>query len=655
MTDRREIEAVRFLYLADSFVSADALADHIHVKPRTLRELMNHIREEMRDNGADLLLKSNRGYCLEIHDPEVFMRYLKRQSKWAREQQFDRPVTVEDRCDWIIRRLLLDSSVSSWDELADVLFVSRSTLASDLKTVRSKLAEYHLSLVSIPGEGICIKGAEAEIRACISDYCFYNDYVNSTSFQRHPMGEFRAAYDETVLDIVQQTIRCHGYHMTDVGLHNLVVHLMIALYREANGISQREEAPVLSQEQFVLEFTMSREIRDLLFRKLQIFLPDESLPYMVIHLAGTRIFTVSDERLITEETLNLVKIILTNILDAFGIDFFSDLDLFTMLCTHIQPMLNRLRMHVKMRNPLLPQIRFDEPVGYDMAVFAARLISEQCGESVSEHEIGYLALHFQLAIERRKQADKKKVLVVCASGAGTSRMLAYRLQSQFGDRISEIQSAGVHDLKEMNADAFDYIFSTVPLKIQTRARIIQIDSFLSDGDMRGLVHTFDTSKQDVGRILQAFDSSLFLADCSAVSKADVIHQLCQKLNEAIEVPSDFEEKVLHREKFSSTNMGNGVAIPHPEVLMLEETKVVAAHLREPVSWAGEKVNWVFLLGMDKKDNEISEPLVHALDLLIHDTVHMNKLNRDPSYNCFISIMNDLLTMGNQREKESIFR
>ena len=89
--------------------------------------------------------------------------------------------------------------------------------------------------------------------------------------------------------------------------------------------------------------------------------------------------------------------------------------------------------------------------------------------------------------------------------------------------------------------------------------------------------------------------------------------------------------------------------------MLEETKVVAAHLREPVSWAGEKVNWVFLLGMDKKDNEISEPLVHALDLLIHDTVHMNKLNRDPSYNCFISIMNDLLTMGNQREKESIFR
>ena len=124
MTDRREIEAVRFLYLADSFVSADALADHIHVKPRTLRELMNHIREEMRDNGADLLLKSNRGYCLEIHDPEVFMRYLKRQSKWAREQQFDRPVTVEDRCDWIIRRLLLDSSVSSWDELADPPFHS---------------------------------------------------------------------------------------------------------------------------------------------------------------------------------------------------------------------------------------------------------------------------------------------------------------------------------------------------------------------------------------------------------------------------------------------------------------------------------------------------------------------------------------------------
>lgn len=58
---------------------------------------------------------------------------------------------------------------------------------------------------------------------------------------------------------------------------------------------------------------------------------------------------------------------------------------------------------------------------------------------LDSNEVAYLALTIQLSLERkRSHIEKKNVLLVCASGAGTARLMAYKMQKQFGDRIDQI-------------------------------------------------------------------------------------------------------------------------------------------------------------------------------------------------------------------------
>lgn len=71
-----------------------------------------------------------------------------------------------------MKKLLLTNAYVKLDDLAEILYVSRSTLQNDLKELRKLLATYGLSLENRPYHGIRVKGNEARLRYCISDYIF---------------------------------------------------------------------------------------------------------------------------------------------------------------------------------------------------------------------------------------------------------------------------------------------------------------------------------------------------------------------------------------------------------------------------------------------------------------------------------------------------
>lgn len=656
MINSRALEIINILYRENDYISIDILAKKIGVKSRTLRNIMKDNHSDFENlPGAFLLYKNNYGYKLQVTDENVFKQAMKEVARKVDEEQYSTPVTTESRCDWIIRNLLMDRTPVKSDDLAERLYVSRSTLTTDLKLVRERLRPYHLDLESKVGGGLYLEGNEMDFRACTADYFFYNDFSSSSAFKSQPIGDFDLQYRDAVAYIVNETLHKNQYHMTDVGIKNLIVHILIALFRIKHNFIQNDEISVLQRANYPTEFSMSEDIRDQIFQKTGIYIPDNSLGYMVIHMMGSRIFTSGEENLITADTLNLVDEILRGILEEFQIDLFDDIDFFTLLCTHIEPMMTRLKNHVKMRNPLLRQVQKEQPLGYEMAVYTAQLIENKYGQNIDENEIGYLALHFQLAFDKRKQNVKKKILTVCASGAGISRMLLYRLQSKFGQKIDKIEAIGLNEISQYNLDQFDLIVTTVPLHVQTKTQILQVEYYLSEDDLSEINWhlTYDgTAKND---ILQAFTSNLFFSQLEFDNQRDVIHFLCKQLRENTIVPMTFEQKVYRREELSSTYMGNGIAMPHPEVLMLSETKIVVAHVKEPIMWGKNQVNWIFLLGFQKQKDDMSEPIIKILYSLVKNNGFVKVINEHPNYKTFINTMNELVDKSAHKEEESFFR
>jgi len=97
----------------------------------------------------------------------------------------------------------------------------------------------------------------------------------------------------------------------------------------------------------------------------------------------------------------------------------------------------------------------------------------------------------------------------------------------------------------------------------------------------------------------------------ATDRLDALNQLSAKAYKInrLKDKEKYLEKVIERESQISTDMGNGIAIPHGKADAVTEAFVVFAKLEDPIIWnesEGSKVDLVFMLGVP----EISESNTH---------------------------------------------
>lgn len=160
------------------------------------------------------------------------------------------------------------------------------------------------------------------------------------------------------------------------------------------------------------------------------------------------------------------------------------------LVLHIRPMLNRLNYDIQIRNPLLSQIieQYDESLNICKA--AVLLLTHEYNlKPISIDEIGYLTMYFLAALERT--TFKRKVIVVCQSGYGTSQLLMTKLTKAFPQwEIVDVLS--VNKLKERNLKDIDFIISTVHLDISEKPFVL-VSAFLNDKDIENILNV---SKED---------------------------------------------------------------------------------------------------------------------------------------------------------------
>lgn len=77
----------------------------------------------------------------------------------------------------------------------------------------------------------------------------------------------------------------------------------------------------------------------------------------------------------------------------------------------------------------------------------------------------------------------------------------------------------------------------------------------------------------------------------------------------IDNKSEFMKQVIHRENQTSTDLGDGIAIPHGKSDSVKEPFVIFAKLKKAIVWneeANSKIDMVFMLGVPKT----SESQVH---------------------------------------------
>ncbi|RFU69916.1 BglG family transcription antiterminator [Bacillus sp. V59.32b] len=634
MLNGRMIAILRELMSAETMITSEYLANVIQVTSRTVRNDMKELTSLVAKYGAAIKSIRGTGYKLIIHDDQLFRKFLLDVSNHQSSTQGIRPTSPEERVQYLIKRLLLIDKYVKLDDLADELYVSKSTIQNDLRDVKKVLNHYELVLHKRPNYGVELKGDEMKVRYCMSEYIFNQIGTRKENYSILPKGQMTA-----IRSVVLEQIKENDITLSDIGLNNLVIHIAIACRRiqDQNYVMLRpnEIEDVISQK----EYKVASEIVGKIESGLELIFPQEEIAYIAIHLLGTKMIThlnIGDEEipnLIDEEIHNLTIKILENIENKLQLDIVNDRELAVAISLHLKPAINRYRFGMNIRNPLLAAIKTNYPVAFEAGILARAVLKQEMEIDINENEIGYLALHIGAAMERRRiDRQLKRCIIVCASGIGSAQLLKYKLQSKFGTKLEIAAITEYYKLSETALDGMDFIVSTIPISDSLPIPIIIVNTFLGGSDFEKIEMAMTESPEQT--ITYTKEELVFLQK-KFDTREEVLYFLTHQLHVLGLVSETFIDSVLEREALSPTSFGNLVAIPHPHIPQTDTTFWTICTLQKPVTWEDKPVQFVCLLSVERNSTADLNKMYRLLGNVIDDTNKIQRLLKCKTYKEFI--------------------
>lgn len=294
---------------------------------------------------------------------------------------------------------------------------------------------------------------------------------------------------------------------------------------------------------------------------------------------------------VAQEMDSFVLDLLSEIADTLAVDLRDDRKLRQGLSLHIYTTVIRRDNVPTVLDPYQEQeIKHRYQLGFEMATVAANKIDAVFGYRLSETEIVYLALHFQVAIERQL-SDRREMsaVVVCHYGQAAANLIAEKV----GRLFPSLSIKAILSLQDYldTTETFDVVLATERVP-PTTAEVIYVSPALRGNEL-------DRIRQCVNDriVTDMIEKRIQEADVLEVPAGstcdDVLHLLIDHLEALGAVDQEFYDSVEAREAISPTSL-NYIAVPHGNPEIIRESHLVIGRSREGVEWGGATVNCVFL-------------------------------------------------------------
>ncbi|MDB5055422.1 MAG: transcriptional antiterminator [Bacilli bacterium] len=571
--------------------------------PVTLREISNQLKISVRTiqrelDGLNLSLKMydlvmvlKPGVGLHLEGTDIAKKQLLNQLSVRHGNKIFSP----DERQYVLMQLLLSlREPTKLFYFSSRLKVTEATISTDLDKLEPWFAKHSIQLVRKQGLGVFIEGNEKNIRTAIIDllylhftqeqlmdilssysYTFSDKVKLELSISNHLLHFIEPKTIDQIEKVVKLTEKMHGYEMADSAYVGFVIHIALAVQRLKNGEHIVIDTDSLQKLKTTDEFDWALQMARELSTFLEIEIPESEVGYITMHLLGAkgkRIFSLP----IKQETLNVktyVQQMIRIVENELKLELDHDATLIESLSTHLESAINRLLLNMDIRNPLLDRIRSEYPDVFLAASKAAQYLESQLKCAVPEEEIGYLAMHFGAAIVRKtgKSLRGYRILLACASGMGTSRLLAAQIEKNL-PHIRIVDIVSLLNLEKWLSKKLpvDLIISTVPFEHENY-QVIVVNSFLHETDIELIEKYLENipisvkPQQDEGveiedtvmkinrygeAVMLLMNHIFIVSELTASSKDDVIHQASAFAGiqlQRVNVPL-LEDELLNRER-----------------------------------------------------------------------------------------------------------
>ena len=594
------IKEILSILSAESYITAEKLAKELNVSEKTIRIKIQELNNDLEKTGVKIISKPRYGYTLLCDD----------HNKDIKSINFNTVNDFEYRVKYIFEYLINnnDEYIKS-DTLSEALDISKTTLTNTLKIIEDNIRYYNIKIERRPNYGIRLIGNEFDIRNCIIDY-YLKQYIHDEKY-------INKSIEKLVIDFIKD----NDIKLSEINLENFILYILVSIERiKRNKVINCYDKDILKDIKEE-ELKLSNKLTDILEKEINIKFNEAEKIFIAIHIASKSLLISSENSnfIIQNKLDNIVQKMLDLVYRNLKIDLRNNLNLRLLLNHHMIPLDIRIRYNVLQKNPMLCDIKSNYGLAYLIASETNAVLKSYYKKEISDDEIGYLALLFQIALEENSNEEKNKIniLIVCGSGKTTSKLLMYKYKKEFADYIDNIYTTDLIMLKDFDFSKVHYIFSTVPINFRVPLPIVQIGLFLENSDIINVKNALELSKNDF--LNDYYNKELFSLDIKGNSRDEIIKNICINIKKYIDIPDNFYDSVMKREELSETDFGNLVAIPHPFDILTEKTFVYVAVLEKPIIWYKNNVQVIFLVSIsNKKDDNLQKFYQYTVDFLLNE-------------------------------------
>lgn len=573
-----------------SYINSIELADMLGVSSRTVKRDLKEISEILKNNGAEVEA-TNQGYRLIINEDELFSQFINENISSSAEVSGKKSDKVNG-----ILELLLSNIYINQDKIADELYISRSSINKVMMDVKNVLSEYKITIQNKPHYGYILEGNEIDIRNCMVKFLTQRKDDNSILISNRLVG-FKEEDYYNLLEEIKNIFKDLKITKNDIEINYITRYIVISIFRvKYNCEIVLDDNINISLDNSVI--SASKTIAKKIKERFKVEFTFEDILY-ISYIIGNNHIEIKelDDSGISVEQMVIHAI--DKIKNEYDIDFFRDGTLLKGLINHLYTSYSRYCLNVTLDNPLINLIKSKYIEAYNYSILFSKVFKEEYGISMTEEDIGYIALHFAASLERSIMNNSLKAIIVCSSGVGTAELLKTRITKKFQNiAIKGVYPAYILDSLELSD--IDLIISTVNLEgVSLEKEVINVSPLLTDEDEEK-INEHIKKQRDYDYLQNLMSNDLFFTNIEASSKEEVIEIMTKIMIERDIITEETKEHILKREEMSSTEITNLVAIPHCITKENKNSVLAIGILKRPIVWDKSQVQIVFLGVLDPK-------------------------------------------------------
>ncbi|TQS74251.1 PRD domain-containing protein [Ornithinibacillus gellani] len=599
---------------------------------RTVKSDIAYLRKKLDRHGIGINSSPNKGYSLNYHDSssKEYLSEFFSQIDMKRLHLFKR--NNYERVFYILRTLLLSNNYIKLDDLANEMFVSRSTLNGDMPEVKRILDNYQLQIESKANYGIIIRGEELNKRVCIAEHFFHNKTTVENS-----KGIDLEVYDlnRAIIPIIEEQLRIicdqNQIILSDFSLKNIAIHVLISIFRSKSA--QFVETPKEYREGIKTDYpniySASMKLCHVLNSVFNTGLNDGDAVYICMHLEGKQILQnkeTNDNKL--AEVNDVLTEVYAEIKNNFDIDISLDPILNEYLALHLLQMIRRIKNRMVLRNPVVHENLQKYLFATKVAISATKVIEDHYDIKINLDEFGYLVLYFNVALRNLRKKERKTICLVSGRGRAETIMYINELEDNFPEESFKLINFDSIDDAIEHIREIDVLVSSYEVKISRPIPQVSIEKGNYINNIWKIINKVDLNDLDVDKYFKPEHMNFEL---EGDSQQEILQQVVVDLKKQNIIEQDVNVEV----PFVSHEIGNNIVHLQDLQKICRKPVCYIAVLKSPIIWEKDIIKVLFLIKTKKDGDHNLNILCDMFSNWTRDRQMVNRLINHKSFQLFM--------------------